>query len=55
MEVETVASERGKNKVILNGFIYVKQKKLANNVISYECERRRGAGTNLSECKAKPF
>ena len=27
MEVETVASERGKNEVILNGFIYVKQKK----------------------------
>ena len=53
MELETVASIRGKNKVILNGFVYIKQKELANNVVSYECERRRGAGKNLSECKAK--
>ena len=53
MEAETVASIRGKNKIILNGFIYVKQKNLANNVISYECERRRGTGKELSECKAK--
>lgn len=53
MEVETVASTRGKNKVILNGFVYVKQKDLANNIVSYECERRRGGGKNLCECKAK--
>ena len=53
MELETVASIRGKNKVILNCFVYVKQQKLTNNVTSYECERHRGAGTNLSECKAK--
>ncbi|KAL3853327.1 hypothetical protein ACJMK2_016875 [Sinanodonta woodiana] len=53
MELETVVSIRGKNKVVLNGFVYVKQKSLANNVISYECERRRGAGKNTSECRAK--
>jgi hypothetical protein len=53
MELETVASIRGKNKILLNGFVYVKQQNLANNVVSYECERRRGAGNNTSECRAK--
>ena len=53
MELQTVASILGKNKVALDGYVYVKQKKLANNVMSYECERRRGCGRNLSECKAK--
>jgi len=53
MELETVASIRGKNKVVLNGYVYVKQKNLANDLISFECERRRGSGTTLSECKAK--
>lgn len=53
MEVETVASNCGKNKVVLNGFVYVKQKRLANNITSYECERRTGSGTSASECKAK--
>lgn len=53
MEAATVASIRGKNKILLNGFLYVKQKNLANNVVSFECERRRGSGKGLSECKAK--
>ncbi|KAL3888256.1 hypothetical protein ACJMK2_000627 [Sinanodonta woodiana] len=53
MELETVASIRGKTKVVLNDFVYVKQKSLANNVTSYECERRRGAGKNTSEYRAK--
>ena len=34
-------------------FCLCKTKKLANDLISYECERRRGSGTTLSECKAK--
>ena len=53
MDVETVASIRGKNKIILNGFVYIKQKALAKNVISYECERRSGAGLGMCECNVK--
>lgn len=53
MEPETVPSIRGNNKILLNGYVYVKQKLLANNVISYECERRRGKGIGMSQCKAK--
>ena len=41
-------SVRGKNKVVERGFIYVKNKVLADNTIVYECQlRRRG------ECNAK--
>lgn len=39
--MEFVQSERGKRKLIYDGYIYVKQKELANCVISYECEKRR--------------
>lgn len=46
--MEFVQSERGKRKLIYDGYIYVKQKELANSVISYECEKRRH-----SNCKAK--
>ena len=48
MEVATVADTRGKNKLIVDGYVYEKQKALANNIVSYECERRRGG-----RCKAK--
>ena len=53
MEAQNVVSIRGKSKIILNGYVYVKQKKLANSITSYECERWRGAGKGLSECKAR--
>ena len=46
--METVLSVRGKNKVVERGFIYIKNKVLADNTIVYECQlRRRG------ECNAK--
>ena len=32
---------------------YVKQKDLADGLISYECEKRRGNISGTSECKAK--
>ena len=53
MSAETIATERGKNNILLIGYFYVKQKLLANNISSYECERRRGSGKGLSQCKAK--
>ena len=46
-------SIRGQNKIVVDGYVYVKQKTLANNVISYECEQQRGRGRGLSVCKAK--
>ena len=46
--MEFIQSERGKRKSIYEGYIYVKQKDLANGVVSYECERRRH-----NNCKAK--
>src|SRR5215831_11580810 len=51
--MDQVMSIRGKNKITLDGYVYVKQKQLANNVTSYECELRRGNGKGLSVCKAK--
>jgi hypothetical protein len=51
--MEQVISIRGQNKIVVDGYVYVKQKTLANNVISYECEQRRGRGRGLSVCKAK--
>ena len=39
--MDTVTSTRGKNKLIHDGYIYVKQKDLANGVVSYECELRK--------------
>ena len=44
---------RGGNKIIVDGYVYVKQKMLANNITSYECCLRRGSGKELSACKAK--
>ena len=40
-------------KVLSNGYVYVKQKDLAGGVISYECEKRRGNVTGVSEFRAK--
>ena len=48
-----VDSIHGKQKIMYNGYVYVKQKSLANGVISYKCEKRHGSGAGLSECKAK--
>ena len=47
--MEFVKSDKGKDKVIFEGYVYVKQKHLANDVVSFECEKRR----NKAECKAK--
>ncbi|XP_071747499.1 uncharacterized protein [Lepeophtheirus salmonis] len=47
--MELINSSRGGQKLIFEGFIYVKQKNLANEIISYECQMRR----NFRECKAK--
>ena len=44
---------RGKTKIAINGYVYVKQKDLADNVTSFECEKRHGSGKGLSICKAK--
>ena len=46
--MEFVSSQKRKQKIIRNGFIYVFQKDLANEVRSYECELRK-----KSQCKAK--
>ena len=46
--MEFVSSQKIKQKIIRNGFIYVFQKDLANEVCSYECELRR-----KGQCKGK--
>lgn len=51
--MKKVTSVRGKNKIMYKGYVYVKQKNLSAGVISYECEKRRGNGTGITECKAK--
>ena len=46
--MEFVRSEKGARKLIRNGYMYVYQKDLADEVTSWECElRRRG------RCKAR--
>ncbi|XP_066914227.1 uncharacterized protein [Clytia hemisphaerica] len=46
--MELTRTERGREKILENGYIYVFQKDLANDLKSFECElRRRG------QCKAK--
>jgi hypothetical protein len=42
-------SEKGQEKLLLEGFVYVKQKNLAKGVVSFECEKRRYAAA----CKAR--
>lgn len=39
--MEFVESERGQQKLCHQSYVYVKQKNLANGVVSWECERRR--------------
>ena len=47
--MEFLKSNRGAVKIVFEGYIYLQQKKLANGVVSFECEKRRNNG----ECKAK--
>ena len=47
--MELIKSERGKDKLVYGGHMYVKQKNLANGVVSFECVERR----NKATCKAK--
>jgi len=47
--MEFVTSQKRNRKIINNGYVYVFQKDLANDVRSYECELRR----NKQQCKAK--
>ena len=47
--MEFITSTKGGSKLVYEGFVYVKQKNLANGVVSYECEMRR----NDKQCKAK--
>lgn len=46
--MDTVTSQRGSAKFILDRYVYVKQKNLAKGVISLDCELKRH-----SKCKAK--
>lgn len=50
---EQIPSNRGKRKIMHNGYVYVKQKDLASGVTGYECEKRRGNINGISACKAK--
>ena len=43
-----IESERGNQKLSYQGFLYIKQKNLANGVVSWECEQRR-----RNSCNAK--
>ena len=52
-KMQAIVSIREKNKIAINGYVYVKQKDLADHVTSFECEKRRGSGKGLSICKAK--
>ncbi|XP_068245328.1 uncharacterized protein [Palaemon carinicauda] len=47
--MEFIRSSRGKDILSLDRYIYVKQKDLANGVVSFKCEERR----NKASCKAK--
>ena len=49
--MQKVESIRGKKKIMYIGYVYVKQKNLADGVISYECEKRGGSGAGLSESR----
>lgn len=51
--MEFVVSDKGKRKVVYNGYVFVKQKQLANGITSYECEKRRQNKEKQGECKAK--
>ena len=49
METEFFKTTKGANKLLHEGFLYVKQKTLANGWTAFECERRR----NWKTCKGK--
>ena len=46
--MEFTTTEKGNRKLIHEGYMYVFQEKLANDVTSWECEKR-----SRGECKAK--
>ena len=48
--MEFITSNKGSLKLLYQGFPYVKQKDLVDNVVSYECVRRRSAN---GTCKAR--
>ena len=48
--MEFITSNKGSIKLLYRGFSYVKQKDLVDNVVSYECVRRRSAN---GTCKAR--
>ena len=48
--MEFITSNKGSLKLLYQGFSYVKQKDLVDNVVSYECVRRRSAN---GTCKAR--
>ena len=52
-KMEFIQSERGVLKLVFEGYIYVRQKTLANGAVSYECEHRRARGNAQGQCKAK--
>ena len=47
--MEFISSNKGGMKIAFEGYVYAKQKELANKVLSYECELR----SSKSQCKAK--
>ena len=48
--MEFITSNKGSIKLLYQGFSYVKQKDLVDNVVPYECVRRRSAN---GTCKAR--
>ena len=51
--MDSVTSTRGKNKLIHDGYVYVKKNDLANGVMSYECELPKKAKHNNRQSKTK--
>ena len=49
--MEFLTSNKGKRQITLNGYIYNKQKLLANNTISWECTERRNARLCMARIK----
>ena len=41
MSMQFIKSEKGRDKLVFEGYMYVKQKDLAHGVVSYEWEQRR--------------
>ena len=49
--MEFLTSRKGKRQITLNGYIFNKQKLLANNTISWECTERRNARLCMARIK----